>query len=253
MIEGPRLLAEALDASIELEAVYLEAAYLDRGAPVPLAERLTAAGVEWFTVADDALDRIGDVGTSQGVLAVAVSPDLDAPPPVGTDLVLVLVDVADPGNVGTLLRAADATGAAVVLAGRTADVLAPKVVRAAAGALARVTVHEVADGGAALDVVAALGATSVGAVLRAGTSLDDLDRLVDLSGPVALVLGSESHGLAADVIRRVDQIVEIPMPGRAESLNVAMAGTVLAFEVLRQRRAINRLDAERPARQGGRP
>jgi TrmH family RNA methyltransferase len=246
VIEGPRLIAEALDARVGLESVLLEA----RSVPA-LAARLVAAGVPWDLVLDGALDGVGDARTSQGALAVAVAPPLDGPLAAGVDLALVLVGLADPGNVGTVVRTADAAGAVVVLSGGGADVLAPKVVRAAAGACFRVPLLEIPDVGDALALVGGHGLARVGAVARGGTELDE----VELSGPVAIVVGSEAHGLPPGTERQLDQLVTIPMPGRAESLNVAMAATVLTFEALRQRRAAarahNRLDAGRPAGQGG--
>jgi TrmH family RNA methyltransferase len=241
VVEGPRLIAEALAAGVELEVALVEA----RAVP-GLAASLDAAGVAWDVVADGVLDRVGDARTSQGAIAVATAPALDRPLPPGADLVLVLVGVADPGNVGTLLRAAGAAGAAAVLAGPGADVLSPKVVRASAGAVFRAPVAEVADPAAALAGLVGRGLVLVGAATRGGTPPED----APLGGPVALVLGSEAHGLPAHLDEALHSRVTVPMPGGAESLNVAMAGTVLLFEALRQRRAANRLDAEHLAGQG---
>jgi TrmH family RNA methyltransferase len=148
-------------------------------------------------------------------------------------LSLVLVDVADPGNAGTLLRAGEASGAAAVLfCGASVDPCNPKCVRASAGALFHLPV---ASGGEAVAVLERLGGAGVrrlATVVRDGTPYDE----VDLTGPVALVLGSEAHGLPAGLEALVDERCTIPMVGRSESLNVAMAGAVLAFEALRQRR-----------------
>jgi TrmH family RNA methyltransferase len=148
-------------------------------------------------------------------------------------LVLVLVDVADPGNAGTLLRAAEASGAAAVLfCGSSVDPSNGKCVRASAGALFHVPV---ATGGDVVEVLEELGRRGVARVatlVEGGRPYDT----TDLTGPVAVVLGSEARGLSDAVIALVDQPVTIPMAGRSESLNVAMAGSVLCFEALRQRR-----------------
>lgn len=257
MVEGPRLIAEALDAGAPLEVVFLEGRVVTR-----LDERLERAKVPWHLVADGALDAAGDARTSQGALAVAVAPPLgrplsealsDAgragpaqPGRAAAALALVLVEVADPGNVGTMLRTADAAGAAVVLVGPGADVLSPKVVRAAAGATFRVPLCEGPDAPPVLAELRQLGLDTVGTVVRDGTPLDE----APLRGPLAIVVGSEAHGLPPALTARLDRLVTITMPGRAESLNVAMAATVVTFEVLRQRRAANRLDVERAAGQG---
>ena len=200
-------------------------------------DRLAGAGVAVHRVAAGVLDRAGEVRTSQGVAAVALAPGLDLPPSLGPGaLVLVLVGVADPGNVGTLLRTADASGAAVVLlCGACADPLSPKVVRAAAGALFRLRLAELAEPAAVAAVLAGWEVTPLGCVARGGRPLDE----VDLTGAVALVLGSEAHGLPPALVAELagaDRLVSIPMPGPAESLNVAMAGTVAAYEAVRQRR-----------------
>jgi TrmH family RNA methyltransferase len=140
------------------------------------------------------------------------------------------VDVADPGNLGTLLRTADAAGAdAVVLAGDVADPLSPKVVRAAAGALFRLRVVESTD---PLALLRRWHVPAFGLVVGDGLPIDR----ADLTGPVALVLGGEARGLPAGISQALAGRLTIPMPGRAESLNVAMAGTVAVFEALRQRR-----------------
>jgi TrmH family RNA methyltransferase len=215
------------------ESAPIEEAFAESGAPAELVAGLLEAGIPVLPVPDGVLDRAGEARTSQGLAAVVRAPRLDAPATVPSDaLVLALCGVADPGNVGTLVRTADAAGAAaVLLSGPCADPLSPKVVRAAAGALFRVRVAEVDDPLAVLD---AWGLTALGALRVGGCTPDDLD----LTGGVGLVLGSEVHGLPPTVEDRLaarGALVSIPMPGRAESLNVAMAGTVLTFEVLRRR------------------
>ncbi len=145
-----------------------------------------------------------------------------------TGLVIVAVGVADPGNLGTLLRSAEAAGAAGVVCtgsagGNSVDVHNPKTVRSSAGALFGVTVVEEVDPMFVLSSLAARGrrtyATRPGAVMPYDA--------VDFSVPCAVVLGNEAHGLSPEVRHAVDGVFSIPMSGRAESLNVAMAGTVV--------------------------
>jgi TrmH family RNA methyltransferase len=153
-------------------------------------------------------------------------------------LVVVLDDVNDPGNAGTIVRTAEAVGAAaVVFAGASTDPFGPKTVRASAGSAFRVPL---AEGGPTLEVVTRLrdgGFTAVGTVASGGTDQRD----VDLTGDVALVLGSEAHGLDRAVVAALDQRVTIPMLGAVESLNVATAAAVLGYERIRQ------VDAARPS------
>jgi TrmH family RNA methyltransferase len=136
---------------------------------------------------------------------------------------LALWHVADPGNVGTLLRAADAFGAGVALSAGCADPTGPKALRAAMGAVWRVPLS-------AFDEPAGRRAALVP---RGGTPLPELA----VDGEVVLVLGAEREGLPLDVLERCDVHVSIPQPGRAESLNVAMAGAIALYELARRDRA----------------
>ena len=166
--------------------------------------------------------------TPHGVAAVARIPP--AASDAGRDLVLVLAGVSDPGNLGTLLRTAEAVDAAVVLTEGSVDPWSPKVVRASAGSVLRVPVAT-RPAPEALDALAAAGLALVGTRSRGGARPEALD----LRAPVALVLGGEAHGLPAEVEERIERWATLPMVGRVESLNVAVAGSVLAFEAVRQR------------------
>jgi TrmH family RNA methyltransferase len=219
VVEGPTLVADALAAGVELLEVYAEP-----GAAVP-------RGLDPTPVEVGTLDAVTDTVTSQGIAAVARRPDstlagVDAGAPV-----LVLVAVADPGNAGTLLRSAEAAGfGAVLFTAGSVDPFAPKVVRASAGSLFRMQVVTGGEAATVLDEVAATGRRRVGTRAHGAVDLPD----ADLQGPVAVVLGNEAHGLAAALDAHIDEWVSIPMRGRTESLNVAMAGTLLCYEVLRR-------------------
>ena len=177
------------------------------------------------------------LGHPPRVIAVFRRDDL----PRGTrDATLALWHVADPGNVGTLLRSADAFGAGVALSEGCADPTGPKALRASAGALFRVPVcgfdealrPPQAAGSSARASAASLStlpgiARRVALVAHGGTPLAD----VDLVRPVVLVLGAEREGLPDDVLARCDVRASIPQTGDAESLNVAMAGTVALYEL----------------------
>ena len=232
MVEGPR----GVDAAIDRDAK-LESAYVGPGADrafSALTERLRALDVPIDELKEGVLERIGDTVTPQPVLAVASieHAELDA---LDRDrLVLVAVTVRDPGNAGTLLRSAEAAGAAgVVFCGNSVDPRAPKVVRSSGGALFGIPVVEEDDPVKVLDALGREGRRRLAAVTTGGERLER----VDLTGSVAIVLGNEASGLPVDTASHVDEQVTIPVEPPAESLNVGMAGTVLAFEAARQRRA----------------
>ncbi len=236
-MEGPTLVAEVLSSPLEVHTVFL-GEELDPIQAVELVDAAGAGGVEVQWLAEGVTARVADTVTPQPALAVAARPrrrldDLAAACVAGDGLLLVLVDLADPGNAGTLVRTAEAAGAAgVVCLGDTVDPFGPKAVRAAAGAAFRLPI---AEPDAPLEALAALGRAGVRrlATVAAGGAAHDT---LDLTAPVAFVLGSESHGLPRTVVDAADGLVTIPMPGPTESLNVAAAGAVLCFEAARQRR-----------------
>ncbi len=231
LVEGPVLLGAALDAGATVLDVYVDEAAASRPAVADVLGRLPASIEPWLLPAG-VLDRVGDAVTSQGVASVVAHPDPSWPTPAATGFVLVLAHVADPGNAGTLIRAAVAAGAGAVVVAGGVDPTSPKVVRSSAGAVFGGRVVVAPDPAEALDRLRADGYRVFGTVVDAG---DPYDR-VDLSEPVAVVLGNEAHGLDPDLAARTDGLLTIPMAGPTESLNVAMAGTVVCFEVLRQHR-----------------
>lgn len=229
VLEGPTLLDEALAAGALVHAVYVDAAV-----PRPdVLDRVLAAGIPVRLLASGVLARVADAVTPQAVLAEVAVPTVDLATLVSLDFAVVCVDLADPGNAGTILRSAEAAGAdVVVLAGSSVDITNPKAVRASAGALFHVPVVTAPNACAVLAELGRRGLRRLATSAAAGRPYDE----VVLTEPVALVLGNEAHGLSADVLGEVDELVTVPMAGRAESLNVGMAAAVLAFEVARQRR-----------------
>jgi TrmH family RNA methyltransferase len=236
VIEGPLLVAEALAAGLEVQELFVEP-----GTGVDMVAQARERDIPVHIVHPDVLAKSVDTTTPQGVAAIATRPEVALAEALEAaargPLALVLVDIADPGNAGTLLRAAEASGAAAVLfCGGSVDPCNPKCVRASAGALFHLPVSGGGDVVAVLERLGRAGVQRVATVVRGGT---DHDR-ADLTGPLALVLGSEAHGLPDGLDHLIDERLTITMAGRSESLNVAMAGSVLSFEALRQRRAAGR-------------
>ncbi len=199
VLEGPRLVADALDRGVELESVWIGANA--RRAFADLLARVDASGVDVHELKEGVLEKLGSTRTPQPVLAVAAIPSpvaLDALP----DGVVVVTDaIQDPGNLGTIVRSAEAAGAVAVVVGRGSqgvDPWNPKVVRGSAGAILGLPVLVVDDPVDALGVLRRNGARLVGADGGASTAYTD----ADLTGRVALVIGSEAHGLAPEVASR---------------------------------------------------
>ena len=176
---------------------------------------------------------MSDTESPRGILAVCAMPDAGALSFTASDWLLVVHEVSDPGNLGTLVRSAEAAGArGVVLVGPTVDPWSPKVVRASAGAVFHVPVWHIDS----LTVLREAGVKLFGTTSHDSLGVSHLESLyeADFSGAVGIVLGNEAHGLPSDA--DVDAWVTIEHVGRSESLNVAMAGTVMALHVSRVRR-----------------
>jgi RNA methyltransferase, TrmH family len=213
VVEGATLIREAIATGWQVEAEYV--------APGNAA---VSSGVV-FELAHGVLERVASTEHPQANMAVVRIPERREAL-AGASFVLVADALNDPGNLGTMLRSAEAAGVdAVVLTPGSVDPFNPKVVRASAGALFHLAVV-----GASLDEVREAGLRLI------GTSSHHGDRHTDAnwSGHIAVVLGSEAHGLAEDAT--VDDWVRIEHRGRAESLNVAMAATLLLFAAAQQRR-----------------
>lgn len=194
-----------------------------------LASQAVQLGARCYELAPGVMAKVADTVTPQPVMAVFPMLHVPAVEP-GARLAVVMVDVRDPGNAGTVLRTADAAGVdAVVCGGGTVDPYNPKTVRSSAGSLFHVPLVVGDDGATVLDDLAWM--RRLGTVVRGGVDYAE----IDWTDPTALVLGNEASGLPATL--PLDGAVEIPMAGRAESLNVGMACAVLCFEALRQRRS----------------
>ena len=226
------MVREALEAGAAIETIFATEQVLSDQSLMDLAH---SAGVEVQPVGDAVIGALSETTTPQGVAAIAVSTiEALGSMPEDVNLVLVLHEVRDPGNAGTLIRSAVAAEAdAVIFTGSSVDPLGPKTVRASAGALFRT--HVITAGlEEALVSLRTAGVNVVGA--SAGSEMQP--EACDLTGRIALVVGNEGWGLPPDVASAMDVTVGIPMPGPAESLNVAVAGSILLYEAVRQRRSL---------------
>lgn len=219
-VEGTTLIDEAIRAGWKLEAQFV----------APGASACSGGGCAVNDLAAGVIERVASTTSPQPVIAIVLKRELLLSDLAGkdTEWVVVADKISDPGNLGTILRSAEAAGAsAVLLTSGTVDAFSPKVVRASAGAIFNIPVYEAVT----LEEIGSLGFELW------GSSSHQLENSVDftratLSGRVAIVLGNEAHGLPMST--KLDGWLTIPHAGRGESLNVAMAATLLCFEVKRQ-------------------
>jgi len=222
--EGVRLMEEGLASTFPLHFVLYSDALSERGNELlhALPENAPAYPVEAHL-----FQELSDTETAQGILAVFELKPI--PLPEQPNFILILDNLRDPGNLGTILRSADAAGTqAVLLAPGTTDAFAPKVVRAGMGAHFRLPIHSLNWLQIAEYV---FGLAVFSAEMQAEKTLWQ----ADLSQPCALLIGSEADGLSEQGKFVANMSVRIPMPGASESLNAAVAASILLFEVQRQR------------------
>lgn len=233
VVEGPVLVAEAIAAGLELRVVLGSGealAELDVLAE-PSGRHLGDAAV--VACAPNLLERVLSTVSPQPLAAIVSLPAHD----VGSlraergGVVLVLAGISDPGNAGTLVRSAEASGAVgVACSAGSVDPFNPKVVRAAAGSLFRLPVVA-----SPLDDVALVESLAPRRTVVSVPTGGVPHAAVDWTGPIALVVGAEAQGASAALLDAADELCTIRMAGRVESLNAAMAGTVLLFEAARHR------------------
>lgn len=227
VIEGPTLLREALDADVLLDEVYYSESFASDPDRAALLRRAGETGAHVLTVSEDVMRHMADTRTPQGVLAVLPFVQLDIPET--PFFILILDAIRDPGNLGTILRlAAGAAVPLVLMTPGTVDLYNPKVVRSAMGAHFAVP----AIPASWADVAAACGKRPV----FVADSAEGVPHFrADWTQPSALIVSDEAHGAGPEALRLASQHVTIPMPGRTESLNVAMATGILIYEMVRQR------------------
>ncbi|HEX2997420.1 MAG TPA: RNA methyltransferase [Anaerolineales bacterium] len=228
--EGVRLVEEAADSSWKFQFALYDESLSERG--LELVEKLENKKVEVEKVESRLLQSLSETETPQGILAVLEFTHL--PIPKSPNFILIPDQIRDPGNLGTLLRTAAAAGVqAVIIPPETTDPFAPKVLRSGMGAHFRLPVHTMA-----WEEIQQLTKSANQQIYLAdmnGVSCWE----ADLRQPLALIIGGEAEGASEQARKLANQQISIPMMGRMESLNAGVAGSVLMFEVVRQRSVIS--------------
>lgn len=233
LIEGPRLVEMAVDTGTELKQVFFTDSFAGKREGQALLRRAAEKTRELFEVTDQVLNKIADTETPQGIVSVVRyrHRGLDELSVEMTSLLVVIDAIQDPGNLGTIVRTADAAGAdAVVILPGTCDAFMPKAVRATAGSIFTIPlVYTEAD-----VLLKWLRTQRVKLVITApegGLSVFE----APLTGALAVTFGNEAHGVSRKLRDAADIALKIPIYGRAESLNVATSAAVCLYEIVRQR------------------
>lgn len=227
VVEGVRLFEEVIRSDWKIRFVLYDETLNERGKSK--VEGLRSKGVEVEEVSPSVMKSISETDAPQGVLAVVEFSTL--PIPKSPNFILIPDQIRDPGNLGTLLRSAAATGVqAVLIPPETTDAFAPKVIRAGMGAHFRVPIR--AMNWEEIEQVVKLESLKVLIADMDGVSCWE----TNLRPPIALVIGNEADGASESAKNLADGKISIPMAGEVESLNAGVAGSVLMFEVVRQRK-----------------
>jgi TrmH family RNA methyltransferase len=227
LAEGPNLVEAALRRGLVSEVFATESASARFGAIL--------TGVPVHLVTERAAKALSDTVTPIGLVAVCAVPDVALADVIADRprLMAVAVEISEPGNAGTLIRIADAMGAeAVVLAGHSVDPYNGKCLRASAGSIFSIPVVSETDAAHAVSALREAGLQVLATTVDGEVSLDD----ADLSGPTAWLFGPEAHGLPTELAEKATHRVHIPMPGSAESLNVASAASICLYQTARAHR-----------------
>jgi len=243
-IEGPKLLEEALRAGLNVQTVFVA-----QGSERLLNPLHLPSEMEILRVPRAVLDAALATETPQAVAALVEPPRWSWTHLIGagssTSLIVVLAGIQDPGNLGTILRSAEAFGATgVVSLPGTVSAWNPKAVRASAGSVFRVPLVAASEKDC-LERLRQGGARVLATTVRTAQPANK----VDLAGSVALIIGNEGNGVPSDLAAQADGKITIPCPGPVESLNAAIAASVLLYEAARQRSANTANPAAHPIRQ----
>jgi len=235
LLDGPHLIGDALAAGLPLESVAVLSSALDRPEIRALTARIEKAGADIVATTPQVMAVVSPVRSASAIVALARRPPADASRLYAgaAPFVVIAADIQDPGNLGAIIRAAEAGRAtSVVAAGACADPLGWKALRGSSGSSLRLPIGASATAATAVADARRHGCRAIATVPRGGRPLYD----IDLRGAVAVLIGGEGPGLDPAIIEQADETLTIPMRAPVESLNAAVAAAIVVYEALRQRR-----------------
>ncbi len=230
MVEGYRIIKQAMETDEKLYmAVFCESFEKNEFCESVL-EELESKGTRVYKLSQKLFDEISDTQNSQGIIAVAHMKNIEMEEQIekGARFMLVLDRIQDPGNMGTIIRTADAAGVeAVVLLKGCVDVYNPKVLRSTMGSIFTMPILSVDDSDSAIDVLKAEGFALASSILETDYYYDE----ISYPQKIALVIGNEANGIDQSIIQKSDIKVKIPIYGNAESLNAGIAAGILMYKI----------------------
>lgn len=237
MIEGVRFVEEALMADIHI--VYcLYSKTLSGHRVEVLLKSLNDRKIDVYTIEDGLMENICETSTPQGIVAVVEKKDCNMSEIINNSSFIIAIDrIQDPGNLGTIIRTAHAAGAdGIILSEGTVDLFSPKVLRSTMGSIFHIPVVCNSDIVEDLDKLKNEGFCIYAASLNSSAPYYQ----EDYRNKTVIVIGNEANGIDSSIMIHTDRLIKIPMPGKAESLNVAVAAGILMFEIVKHRRDIDK-------------
>ena len=234
LLDGVHLAAEAMASGVALREAAVSVGAADRPDVHEIVQRLMAARVPVTPVTSSVMDALSPLRSASGIVALAERPSTDAGAVFegAACLVIVAVDVQDPGNLGAIVRVAEAAGASgLIAAGACADPFGWKALRGSMGSALRLPIAVQPDAAAAIEAARRHGCRVAAAVPRQGRSMLELD----YTGAIAVLVGGEGSGLPPSIVAAADERLTIPMQPPVESLNAAVTAALILYEARRQR------------------
>ncbi|MEI8216631.1 MAG: RNA methyltransferase [Eubacteriales bacterium] len=231
VVEGPNLIVEAIKEHAEINVVLVRE-NCDGVESKNLVKHIKDNNIEYFTVDNELFNSIADTKASQGFLGVVGKKKYSIDSAKENNSFMIVIDkLQDPGNLGTIIRTCDAAGVSCIgIIKGSGDIYSSKVVRATAGAIFRVPFVFFENEDQALQIIRSSGRRILCTTVSGGKSYFD----EDLKGRIALVIGNEGSGASKELIDNADQLVTIPMKSDTESLNAAVAASIIIYESVRQ-------------------
>lgn len=231
--EGIKMFEESMTGGFLIKAYFSESLYND----IVGKDSEYFKGYSYEVVTDGVFKEISDTLTPQGVMAIVKKPEYGLEQMIGDSKanLLLLEDIRDPGNLGTMLRTAEAAGVSgIILSKNSVDMFNPKVIRSTMGAIYRMPFLYVEDLGVTINQLKENKFSIYAAHLLATRSYDEIDYI----GKCAIIIGNEANGLSDEIAELATKYIKIPMEGKVESLNAAVAASILMYEVYRNRRRL---------------
>ncbi len=232
VVEGRRMFEEAPE--VEIKKIYLSAGFAKHfGKEASIKEKLEKT--EYEILSDSVYEYVSDTKTPQGIMCIMKQKEYTIEQVTSGEnpFILMVEDLQDPGNLGTMIRAGEGAGiTGVIMTSSTVDIYNPKTIRSTMGSVFRVPFCYVADMREAFEIARDKGIRTYAAHLKGENPYDK----EDYSGGCGIIIGNEGKGIRPETAKGAEKLVIIPMKGEVESLNAAVAATVLMYEVARQRR-----------------